>query len=55
MKNLNTYVIRAVSYPQTMAKPTARGGTSSTEVTADSRVLTGCSIQVCHWPRAAGA
>lgn len=48
-------VIWAVSYPQTMAEPSAWGRTSSTEVAADSRVLIGCSIQVCHWPGAAGA
>lgn len=39
--------------PQTMAESSARGRASSTEVTADRRLLTGCSIKVCHRPRAA--
>lgn len=41
-------VIWRKSYPQTMAESSARGRAGSAEVTADSWLLTGCSIQVCH-------
>ncbi len=43
------------TYPESMSEPCAGDGTRRTDIAADSWILIGCCIQVCHWPRAAGA